>query len=57
MSILLFIHPQVVPKLCEFLSSTEHKRGYFEDIFGVNYLNSGPFRFAKCKHVVNGELN
>jgi len=27
----IFAHPQVVPNLYEFLSSAEHKRGYFEE--------------------------
>jgi len=30
LKILSFTHPQVVPNLCEFLSSAEHKRRYFE---------------------------
>ncbi len=31
MKILLFIHPQVVSNLYEFLSSAKHKRRYFEE--------------------------
>jgi len=28
---IIFTHPLVVPNLCEFLSSAEYKRRYFEE--------------------------
>ncbi len=50
MIILLFIHPQIVSNLYEFLSSAKHKRRYFEEVFFIAiFINVITFYF---KHLI-----